>query len=887
MFDVQKARPFMLTNRESGPHRPHPMFVAALVFLLSTLACAVLIWQLEGNQRENARVNAYTLASDHAHAAQEHLDRAISAVYALSVLVQQGHGEVSHYDEIATRMLPYYPGVSALVLAPDGIIKHTTPWAANAIAIGLNLLNDPVMGREARLAHDTGKLTLAGPFELKQGGLGLVARLPIFFDDAQGKPTFWGLANVVMRFPQALQSTRLPDLLRQELDYKLWRVNPETGQIQIIEESQAAALIEPVRKSFDVPNGAWTLSVAPRLGWGDPARLAAQILVALMFAALLAYLAKLLTQQRAHKIDLETQVIARTADIRESKLQLAATLDAIPDLLFEMDLNGRYLRCHSPRSDLFAAPVEEMLGKTVFQVLPPSAAEVVMQALQQAHETGLTRGQQFELLTPDRHHWFELSVAAKPTSVGQEPRFIVISRDITERKQAEQDVQQLAYFDALTGLPNRSLLNDRISHALAEASRRKECLALMFLDLDHFKNVNDTLGHRIGDELLVVLAGRMQAVMREQDTVARQGGDEFILLLPNTDGDGAARVAEKLLITISQPIQIAQHELTVTPSMGIAQYPRDGADLETLTKHADIAMYRAKQSGRNGYQFFTTEMQVHASHSLRLENALRRALERDQLCLHYQPQLSLLSGQIVGVEALLRWCHPELGQVSPAEFIPIAETSGQIQKIGEWVLRTAVLQAKQWLAQGLPPMTMSVNLSAVQFRHPDLPALVAQVLAEVQLPPQYLALELTESVALHDPLGAIAVLAQLHQQGVRTSIDDFGTGYSSLSYLKRFQAYQLKIDQSFVRDISDDPDDRAIVSAIINLARSLDMSTIAEGVETLAQLTLLREQGCTEVQGYFFCKPQPPDELKAFLRTHQAGFAINGSGLHQPFGLGD
>jgi diguanylate cyclase (GGDEF)-like protein/PAS domain S-box-containing protein len=841
-----------------------------LVFLLAALVSATLIWQLERSQLEKARVNAYSLAHDHARSAQGHMDRTLSAVYALSVLVQQSHGDIKNYEKIATKMLTYYPGVSVLVLAPNGIITHTVPMAVNEKAIGLNLFTDPVMGQEARLARDTGQLTLAGPFELKQGGLGLVARLPIFLDDVQGQPVFWGLANVVMRYPQALESTRLPDLLKQGLDYKLWRVNPLTGQTQIIEESQAAALIDPVRKSFDVPNGAWTLSLAPRQGWGDPARLYTRVLMGLLLSGLLAYVAKLLTQQRAYKINLETQVIARTADIRESKIQLAATLDAIPDLLFEMDLNGRYLYCHSPQSELLAAPIKDMLGKTVLEVLPPEAAEVVLTALQQAHEQGLTRGQQFALSLPDHTHWFELSVSAKPVTAGQEPRFIVISRDITGRKQAEQDVQQLAYFDALTGLPNRTLLNDRIAHTLAESARRHESLVLMFLDLDHFKNVNDTLGHRIGDELLVTLAGRMQAVMREQDTVARQGGDEFILLLPNTDGDGAAHVAEKLLRTISQVIQIDQHELTVTPSIGIAQYPQDGANLETLTQHADIAMYRAKQSGRNGYQFFTTEMQVHAARSLRLENALRRALERDQLSLHYQPQLSLTSGAIVGVEALLRWQQPELGQVSPAEFIPIAESSGQIQEIGEWVLRTATRQAKQWMDQGLPPMTVSVNLSAVQFRHPDIAALVAQVLTEAQLPAQYLMLELTESAALHDPLGAIAVLERLHQQGVRISIDDFGTGYSSLSYLKRFKTCQLKIDQSFVRDITDDPDDRAIVKAIIHMADSLDMGTIAEGVETQAQLTLLREQGCDEIQGYFFCKPQPPEELVNFLRAHRA-----------------
>jgi diguanylate cyclase (GGDEF)-like protein/PAS domain S-box-containing protein len=860
----------MLTNTVSSHTSRQTLWVVTLIFVMAALISAVLIWYLEREQLDLARANVYSVAQDHARATHENVDRALSATYALAAVVHQGHGKIDNFDEVAARMMPFYPGVSVLILAPGGVISHAFPLAGNEKAIGLDLLKDLSMRNEARLARDSGKLTLAGPFELIQGGLGAAARLPIFLDTDHGSSEFWGFANVVLRFPQVLASAQLPKLVQRGLDYKLWRIHPETGQRQIIHESQSTPLIDPQEEAFVVPNGTWTLSVAPHQGWGNPSRVSLRALFGLVFSGLLAYLAKLLIRQRAHKISLESQVIARTADIRESKIQLKATLDAIPDLLFEMDLNGRYLHCHSPQSKLLAAPIEEMLGKTVRQVLPPDAAQVVLNALQQAHETGLTRGQQFKLTLGNIAHWFELSAAAKPVIAGQEPRFIVISRDITERKQAEQDVEQLAYFDALTGLPNRTLLNDRMAHTLAEAARRQEPLALMFLDLDHFKNVNDTLGHRIGDVLLVTLAGRMQAVVREQDTVARQGGDEFILLLPNTDGDGAAHVAEKLMHTISQAIQIEQHELTVTPSIGIALYPRDGVELETLTKHADIAMYRAKHSGRNGYQFFTTEMQVHAARSLRLENALRRALERQQLSLHYQPQLSLSSGRIVGVEALLRWQHPELGQVSPAEFIPIAESSGQIHDIGEWVLRTATRQAKEWQDQGLPAMTMSVNLSAVQFRHPDIAALVAQVLIEAELPAKYLMLEMTESVALHDPVGAIAVLERLHQQGVSISIDDFGTGYSSLSYLKRFQASQLKIDQSFVRDITEDPDDRAIVNAIMHMARSLDMGTIAEGVETQAQLTLLREQGCDEIQGYFFSKPQPPEELVKFLRAHQA-----------------
>lgn len=441
-----------------------------------------------------------------------------------------------------------------------------------------------------------------------------------------------------------------------------------------------------------------------------------------------------------------------------------------------------------------------------------------------------------------------------------------LQREMSERKQAEERILYLAHFDQLTGLPNQALLADRINHDIKMSHRSHAQLAILFLDLDHFKNINDTLGHRTGDELLVEVAKRLKSTVREGDTLSRQGGDKFILVLPGTDADGAAHVAEKLLEAFVHSYQIEQNELNITSSIGIAMYPSDGEDFESLYMSADVAMYRAKHDGRNNYRFFTLEMQTHSARTMQLENALRDALKRDQLQLHYQPQVSLQDGRIIGAEALLRWQHPELGSISPAEFIPIAEANGQILKIGEWVMRTAVNQLKTWMDSGIEPMIIAVNLSAVQFRHPHLPELVTQILAEAKLPPQYLELELTEGVAMDDPLGAIAVMDDLHKRGVRMSIDDFGTGYSSLSYLKRFHVYKLKIDQSFVRDITEDPEDKAIVAAIISLANSLGMQTIAEGVETAGQLAFLRLQGCNEVQGYYFCKPLAADQFEAYMR---------------------
>jgi len=461
-----------------------------------------------------------------------------------------------------------------------------------------------------------------------------------------------------------------------------------------------------------------------------------------------------------------------------------------------------------------------------------------------------------------------VSISRVLDAEGNIGHYIAIITDISEHKANEAHIHRLAHFDALTGLPNRSLLADRVGQSLSRVERNAEPLALIFLDLDRFKNVNDSLGHRIGDDLLIQVAERLRHTLRDEDTVSRLGGDEFILVLPNTSADGAAHVAEKVLKELTASYSIENHELNVTASLGIAMYPADGDNYDALSMCADAAMYRAKQSGRNTFRFFTREMQERSDRTLQLENALRRALELDQLELHYQPQISLADGRVIGVEALVRWTHPELGRVSPADFIPVAEESGLILPIGEWVLRMAICQMQLWQDAGLPPMVMAVNLSAVQFRQSRLPELVSQTLDEFKLSPEFLELELTEGVAMDNPLGAIAVMNDLHERGVRMSIDDFGTGYSSLSYLKRFKVYKLKIDQSFVRDISTDPEDAAIVAAIIGLSRSLGLQTIAEGVETAEQLAFLRDRGCDEAQGYQISRPMPAEEFEAFLRDY-------------------
>jgi diguanylate cyclase (GGDEF)-like protein/PAS domain S-box-containing protein len=619
-----------------------------------------------------------------------------------------------------------------------------------------------------------------------------------------------------------------------------WQKRPGSPYFQIIKRWGGQV------RSPLIPNGIWYALLA-------------------VTALMLAFFAGNVIQRR--------QVKQKTRQLAEKTEHLQATMDAIPDLMFEMDGDGRILDYHAHPSNLAAMREESFKGKTLAEVMPDEVAQVGLQALREASRIGWTRGQQYKLQRPEGEFWFELSVARKSSGSGGTERFIVLAHDITTRKLAEERVRHLAHFDQLTGLPNRTLLQDHFKYALGLAQRSGEHLAIMFLDLDNFKTINDTLGHSLGDQLLLEVAKRLKSVLREQDTLSRSGGDEFIFILPGTDENDAARIAGKLLEVFREPFSIGQHELLATPSIGIAIYPEDGNEMESLLKNADAAMYRAKQHGRNDFRFFTQEMQTHSARILLLSNALRHALARKQMHLEYQPQISMRDGRIVGAEALLRWRHPELGMISPAEFIPVAESSGQIIQIGEWVLHTAVTQMKAWSDQGLPQMAIAVNLSAVQFRHASLTTLVSEILDESGLAPGQLELELTEAVAMDDPASAIAVMGVLHERGVRMSIDDFGTGYSSLSYLKRFKVYKLKIDQSFVRNLTDDPEDQGIVVAIINMARSLGIHTIAEGVETAEQLEFLRNNGCEEIQGYYISRPLDAEGFRRFCMDYAPGTA--------------
>lgn len=583
---------------------------------------------------------------------------------------------------------------------------------------------------------------------------------------------------------------------------------------------------------------------------------------------LLAWWCRVLHDENGHPIGAlsSAQDITNYKKSKRELRKLSQAIEQSPNSIIITDSNARIEYVNAAFTTATGYTQEEVIGKNprMFQSgkTSPSAYDELWNMLKQGKSW---HGEFVNQTKEGREFIEEVKIAPIFQTDGTLSHYMAIKDDITDKKHTEERVYYLANYDSLTGLPNRTQFIERITYLINVAKRHDVEFAILFLDLDHFKDINDILGHSIGDTLLVELAKRIQSIIRDDDMVSRLGGDEFIFIVANTSVHGVANVAEKLLEHIVRPFTIEHNELIVTASVGIAIYPIDGTDPETLLKNADTAMYQAKQNGRNNYQFFTKEMQETLARNIQLTNALRHALEKDQLHLVYQPQVAMMDTHIIGAEALLRWNHPEWGSISPSEFIPLAEESGLILPIGEWVLRTAVRQAKIWIDNGFPPIIMAVNLSAVQFRHSHLPKLVTTILEEIGLPPEYLELELTEAVAMHDPKSAYAIMDNLHERGIRMSIDDFGTGYSSLSYLKKFKVYKLKIDQSFIRDISTDSEDKAIVNAVISMAHSLGFKAIAEGVETVEQLNYLREQGCDEIQGYYFSKPLSVESFNAYI----------------------
>ena len=553
--------------------------------------------------------------------------------------------------------------------------------------------------------------------------------------------------------------------------------------------------------------------------------------------------------------------------LRNNERRFRSLIEHASDITTVIDERGKILYLSPSVERILGHRPEDLIGSNILDRVHPDDIESISATIARPAGIGI-RSVEFRL-EGFGGDWrtFEATVNNLLDDPGV-AGIVMNCRDITARKRDEQTIRHLAYYDALTGLPNRMLFNDRLAQALAQARRHgARGVAIMFLDLDRFKTINDTFGHGGGDELLREAALRLKHALREGDTVARLGGDEFLFLLPGVDDpEDAARIGQKIVDLFEAPFTVMDHELYVTTSVGVSLFPMDGADGETLIRNADTALYRAKDQGRNRYQLYAPDMNALAAKRLKIENSLRRALDRNELVLYYQPVVSLQTEEIVGIEALIRWVQPDLGLVMPSDFIPMAEDTGLIVPLSRWVLQTACAQMKTWLDAGIPLRSMSVNLSARRFNECNLAGMIREILESTGLDGNYLTIELTESVMMENVEQTINTLHELKKLGVKISIDDFGTGYSSLSYLKRLPIDALKIDQSFVRDIASSNESQ-IAMLIIAMAHNLKLSVVAEGVETEEQRSFLRSKRCDTMQGFLFSAPLPIEDINAVFAT--------------------
>ena len=846
-----------------------------------------------------------------------------SAPYIQSLSFQRivSSAQRAHYEDTMRQQFPNFSimhwdnGIRSPVGEQDSyrVIDYIEPAAQNQAAFGLDTSKVVELNASAAQARDTGLVLATSRLTLPQGKLsknGIVMFMPVYQPGASPKNvaarrlTIQGFTTMAFRMEDLVQYSlgAAKVLNKNGLDISVYAADEPTASELVFQHDadppgiggaiqprfSLYPILEDVSHRIVAAGKPWHIVISPTpdtlLGnrLGSFLTLMAGVLVTLLAAANLQVFAKRtrlveqIVDERTHQLTQANALLVRDIALRKVAEQslllreraLASSANAMliahahpPDYPI-MYVNPAFERITGYMAhEVIGTSCRFLQGDDSLQ----SGIEEIRAALREQREGhAVVRNYRKD----GSLFWNDIHLSPVKDRHGDVTHFVAAQYDITETRRYQAELETQANYDTLTGLANRNLLNDRLGNAIAQASRYRHSVWVLVLDLDRFKLVNDSMGQQAGDIVLKAIADRLTLTAREIDTVARFGADEFVLVLPQqTNVDMRVDVLQRVMVAISEVIVIAGQELHLTSSVGVAVYPTDGDNAESLLTHAGIAMYRAKESGRNNFKFYRPAMDERAMDRLRLESELHSALARGEFLLHYQPQVDVVTGNIVGMEALIRWRHPTRGMIPPVQFISVAEETGLIVPIGAWVTHTACLQAKMWADAGLGQLRVAVNLSARQFGQKDLVAMISGVLQETGLEARYLEIELTESLIMRDVQQAILTLQQIKQLGVLLSVDDFGTGYSSLSYLKRFPIDTLKIDQAFVRDITMDADDAAIVNAIISLAHNLRLTVIAEGVETEAQLDYLRRQGCDEIQGYYFSRPIPCDAFEALLRS--------------------
>jgi diguanylate cyclase (GGDEF)-like protein/PAS domain S-box-containing protein len=799
-----------------------------------------------------------------------------------------------------------------LVTAPRraryNVVDYLEPLQGNEPALGLNVAENSEVAQAIERARHSGRAAATGLLHLAQDPANLPSFevvMPVHAED--GRLVGDTAAVICLRSlaRTALARTSLQDdrsiLLRfyvgtRPVAANLVYANHDAGHAAVPAAPAprwlAAGYTGRVLDGFTVGGQPWTVeAIAAPSPWladhlGSTLLLAGGVLSTLLLAAFVHASSQRtrkvqeLVRERTADLKLSNQrliddVIARKRTekaLQESEQRFRQLVAMSSDWYWEQDQEFRFVAMTGDFTEKSGIALERILGKTRWDLVPALAeSETGREHIATLRAQEPFKNLEYRALDDNGdERWFCVNGQPMFDDSGALRGYRGTGSDITARKITEQRVHHVAQHDVLTGLPNRSLLQDRLGQAVAYATRSGHPVWVMLIDLDRFKYVNDSMGHKAGDVLLMTVAARLRSSLRDTDTVARLSGDEFVVILSeHQDQPLSGDIVQRVMDSVAQPVMLGPKEFFVTCSIGVAAYPSDGTPAESLIEHADIAMYRAKKLGRNNFQFYTPAMNEESLERVRIESALHNALERNEFVLHYQPQVDLKTGQIVGMEALIRWKHPELGMVPPSRFVGVAEDTGLIVPIGAWVMRTACAQNKAWQDAGLGKLRVAVNLSARQFSAADLLPGIEAALNDTGLDPSCLELELTESLFMSDITPAVELLHRMKSFGVKLSIDDFGTGYSSLSYLSRFPIDVLKIDRSFVADITHDANDAAIVDSIIALAHNLRLSVIAEGVETADQLDYLRHQGCDEMQGYYFSRPLPAHEFEQLLRQRR------------------